>query len=67
MMRPLEYRVRTGRTHELNDPRSAQWSPASVGRIAEEVVTLLAQRDTGAILEVRPRRDVERPRRRRPA
>ena len=64
MIRPLEYRVRSERSQHVTALSDA-WAPATIARIAEEVVELVAQRDPTAVLEIRPRRDVERERRRR--
>jgi hypothetical protein len=64
MMRPLEYRVRSLRAQHVT-ALVDEWAPATVARIAEELTGLVAGRDPTAVLEVRPRRDVERARRRR--
>lgn len=66
MIRPLEYRVRSLRSHHVT-ALTGEWAPATIARIAEEVVELVATHDPTAVLEIRPRRDVERDRRRRRA
>lgn len=64
MIRPVEYRVRSLRSYHVT-ALTAEWAPATIARIAEEVVDLVEGRDPTAVLEIRPRRDVERDRRRR--
>jgi hypothetical protein len=69
MERRLEYRLRSARSQHVTALTDA-WEPATVARVAEEVVDLLAVRDPTAVLEIRQRqgvRGVAQQRRRRPA